>query len=159
MKAIYLVRVATGQVSKLIDMPYYPMASTSTWSPDGKHLAYDVRGESDWILTTSIDGSPTITLTQGTWPAWSPTGNEIAFVRSGKIWLYHLSDKAEEILIDDPVGAGAPAWSPDGRQLLFVSRRDGNEEVYRINRDGSGLVRLTNDPAGDGFPAWRPAPK
>jgi hypothetical protein len=26
-----------------------------------------------------------------------------------------------------------PAWSPDGRKLAFVSRRDGNSEIYVLN--------------------------
>ncbi len=34
--------------------------------------------------------------------------------------------------------------------------RDGNEEVYVMNADGSSPVRLTNDPATDFGPAWSP---
>jgi TolB protein len=26
-----------------------------------------------------------------------------------------------------------PAWSPDGRYIAFVSDRDGNNEIYRID--------------------------
>ena len=26
-----------------------------------------------------------------------------------------------------------PAWSPDGRYIAFVSDRDGNPEIYRID--------------------------
>jgi Tol biopolymer transport system component len=36
-----------------------------------------------------------------------------------------------------------PAWSPNGRQLLFESNREGEDAIYRINFDGTGLVRLT----------------
>jgi Tol biopolymer transport system component len=41
-------------------------------------------------------------------------------------------------------------------QLAFRSHRDGNNEVYLVNEDGSGLVNLTNHPANDGGPAWSP---
>ncbi|MDX1748177.1 MAG: hypothetical protein R3324_19760, partial [Halobacteriales archaeon] len=33
--------------------------------------------------------------------------------------------------------------------LLFTSTRDGNEEIYRMNLDGSGVVNLTDHPADD----------
>jgi Tol biopolymer transport system component len=41
-------------------------------------------------------------------------------------------------------------------RIAFVSSRDGNAEIYAMNADGSGLVRLTNDPATDQSPAWSP---
>ena len=47
-----------------------------------------------------------------------------------------------------------PAWSPDGRKLAFVSRRDGNSEIYVINADGSGQENLTQHPARDSHPSW-----
>jgi Tol biopolymer transport system component len=43
-----------------------------------------------------------------------------------------------------------------GRQIAFMSKRDGNWEVYVVNADGSGLKRLTNKPANEGLPAWSP---
>src|SRR6187431_248232 len=49
-----------------------------------------------------------------------------------------------------------PAWSPDGRKLAFVSRRDGNAEVYVMNADGSGLRNVTGTPSDDLDPAWSP---
>jgi Tol biopolymer transport system component len=42
------------------------------------------------------------------------------------------------------------------RQLAFVSTQDGNSEIYAINLDGTGLVRLTNNAATDVDPAWSP---
>jgi hypothetical protein len=34
--------------------------------------------------------------------------------------------------------------------------RDGNDEVYVINTDGSGPRNLTRNPARDGHPVWQP---
>jgi TolB protein len=50
-----------------------------------------------------------------------------------------------------------PAWSPDGMKLAFMSTRDGNPEIYVVNRDGSGLRRVTNHPNIDATPTWSPA--
>ncbi|NJP05927.1 MAG: hypothetical protein HC837_10040 [Chloroflexaceae bacterium] len=41
-------------------------------------------------------------------------------------------------------------------QILFVSDRDGNQEIYRANADGSGLARLTDNRAADTDPIWSP---
>ena len=42
-----------------------------------------------------------------------------------------------------------PVFSPDGTRIAFMSNRDGNSEIYVMNRDGSGVRRLTNHPAID----------
>jgi Tol biopolymer transport system component len=41
-------------------------------------------------------------------------------------------------------------------RIAFVSARDGNDEIYVINADGTGLTRLTDDPGSDFYPAWSP---
>jgi hypothetical protein len=41
-------------------------------------------------------------------------------------------------------------------KIAFVSDRDGNDEIYVMNPDGSGQTRLTDNPADDGAPAWSP---
>ena len=53
-----------------------------------------------------------------------------------------------------PLDVQTAAWSPDGRKLAFVSRRDGNCEIYVINADGSGQENLTQHPARDSHPSW-----
>lgn len=57
----------------------------------------------------------------------------------------------------------APEWrvqqlltpSATGR-IAFVSDRTGNAEIYTMDPDGTGLVRLTDDLRGDYRPAWSP---
>ena len=41
-------------------------------------------------------------------------------------------------------------------KIVFVSARDGNNEIYTCNTDGSNITRLTNDPDWDGQPVWSP---
>ena len=38
--------------------------------------------------------------------------------------------------------------------ILIETKRDGNWEIYRINADGSDLLRLTQQPAWDSSPVW-----
>ena len=48
------------------------------------------------------------------------------------------------------------AWSPDGTRIAFIADRAGDRQIFVMNADGTGLVRLTDHPAGDGAPAWSP---
>ncbi len=50
----------------------------------------------------------------------------------------------------------APSISPDGQTIAFMSKRDGNWEIYTIDIDGQNPQRLTNDPGNDGLPTWSP---
>ena len=43
-----------------------------------------------------------------------------------------------------------------GSKLAFTTNRDGNPEIYVMNKDGSGLRRMTNNPAIDVSPTWSP---
>ena len=45
--------------------------------------------------------------------------------------------------------------STSGR-IAFVSDRDGDNEIYVMNADGSGLVQLTENDSNDSSPAWSP---
>ena len=51
----------------------------------------------------------------------------------------------------------SPSFSQQGTQMVFVSSRDGNEEIYVWNVDGSGPNRLTNNSGADKDPSWGPA--
>jgi dipeptidyl aminopeptidase/acylaminoacyl peptidase len=41
-------------------------------------------------------------------------------------------------------------------KIAFISDRDGNNEIYVMNPDGSDQTRLTNNNYDDGAPAWSP---
>ena len=47
-----------------------------------------------------------------------------------------------------------PAWSPDGTQIAFGSDRDGQQEIYVMQADGSNPRRLTNAPGDDLYAMW-----
>jgi Tol biopolymer transport system component len=48
-----------------------------------------------------------------------------------------------------------PALKANGK-IAFASELDGNQEIYTMNPDGSGLTRLTFEPEFDHSPAWSP---
>src|SRR5215211_4919077 len=49
-----------------------------------------------------------------------------------------------------------PASAPAGPMIAFTSNRDGNQEIYSMNSDGSNLRNLTNNPASDTEPEISP---
>lgn len=48
------------------------------------------------------------------------------------------------------------AWSPDGRYIIFSAYVDGNKDLYRIDSDGSNLLRMTTNYADDIYADWSP---
>ena len=52
-------------------------------------------------------------------------------------------------LTSDPAGDETePVASPDGRYVVFVSDLSGERRLHRVNRDGTGLERLTSPGSG-----------
>jgi len=62
--------------------------------------------------------------------------------------IWHLTNDAAADL--------DPTWSPDGNRIAFRSQRDGNDEIYVMNADGSCQTNLTDDPENELSPAWSP---
>jgi hypothetical protein len=75
-------------------------------------------------------------------------------------FYYNVEEQITYFGADDghsPI-AYEPAWSPTTEQIAFVSNNSGNDEVWIINRDGSGARQLTVDRNGlwDKHPSWSP---
>ncbi len=77
-----------------------------------------------------------------------------------QVWVMTSDGKERFPITDGTTDDSAPAWSPDGNELLFVSRRDGNREIYRISLDaalaGQPPTNLTRHRADDWTPSWSP---
>lgn len=143
-----------------------PEDKLPTWSPDGRTILFFTRRAGDRaseLYQTQADASFTRTedqryLGEGEYPSWGAT-DQVVFRAKGRtgVGLRLASAGLNDIVtITDRDEDTAPALSSDGQKLVFMSRRDGNWEIYLINADGSDLTRLTDDPAQDGLPTWSP---
>jgi TolB protein len=122
------------------------------------------------IYITDYDGANvkrvTVSKTLNVAPAWSPDAQTLAYTSylPGSFSVYQdiVVSLIYKGLRQTPAHGDPnhqnylPAFSPDGTKIAFTSNRDGNPEIYVMNRDGSGLRRLTNNPAIDVTPTWSP---
>jgi Tol biopolymer transport system component len=170
---IWLVNVDGSGAVKLT-------AGTSpSWTPDGTRLVFsNAHCSSDFYYyyvtcsggvivmdpetrnVTAMSGS-----NGGFSPAWAPTNDAIAFLHccdnSGQASSLFVLTVGEPTATQRPLSGFLPAyhptWSPDGRRIAFSCIvATSNYDLCIIERDGTGLVRLTSDGAADTGPAWSP---
>lgn len=132
-----------------------------TWSPDGQRIIFLSRRSgqraSELFTVSAAGGEPSI-IGNGEYPTWGPDGR-LAFkgwMATGVGLRLSNADLTDIQPLSDHDTDTAPAISPDAARIAFMSRRDGNWNIYVVNRDGSGLIQVTDDPAEDGLPAWSP---
>ena len=77
----------------------------------------------------------------------SPDGQQIVVTPSPRqqedLFLMASDGSAVVQLTNDAFKDRNPKFMPDGRRILFNSHRGGDNDVWSIDRDGSGLRRLT----------------
>ncbi len=138
------------------------------WSPDGRQIVYTANmaeGRYELYLMDADGGTPRRLLKQDfayNWGAsWSPDGRQILFAsnESGLSQIYVVGLDGENPRRLTAEGNNfLPEWSPDGRRIAFTSDRggEGDNEIYVMNADGSGVQQLTNNAIDDAAPSWSP---
>jgi hypothetical protein len=94
-------------------------------------------------------------LTGAANPDWSPDGEFLVFDYLNSIYISRTHEFSYTRLTNF-TSDSRPRFSPDGTKIIFQSSRDGNNEIYVMNPDATGLTRLTNHSASDSAPVWSP---
>src|SRR6266513_1051978 len=125
-------------------------------------IAFHSNRDGDFdIYVMNADGSNVTQVTQNDInefdPIWSPDGKQIAFGRCLDVCdvvVINADGSGERVIFHD----GFPgAWSPDGTRIAFASNRNGGDEVFVMNADGSVITQLTHNDFVRDFPtAWSP---
>ena len=111
----------------VVSPPDTPTATPAAVAPPDTLTATPAASAADFIRAALADPSPTHT------PTPTPTAT--------------------------PTPTHTPTPTPTAARngpIAFASDRDGNWDIYAMNSDGSGLVRLTNNSADDYDPSWSP---
>jgi Tol biopolymer transport system component len=150
----------------------------ASWSPDGRAVTFVAsRGRfleaPRAVFVVDADGADPRRITP--WgdidgAQWSPDGRWIAFSEA------HPDDR--DLFLVQPDGTGLtqitdstdglsssrPVWAPDGSKLVFVRSSTGfprtsmggpfDSDLWMVNADGTGLIRLTHRPAEYYQYAW-----
>ncbi|MEP7355217.1 MAG: hypothetical protein ABI824_18455, partial [Acidobacteriota bacterium] len=143
---------------------------TPSVSPDGKHILFARVERNRDIVSLPLDGSPPVNLLatslQEFAPAWSPVGDQFAYVtrRSGtdELWV-----RSAEGVWDHPVVTAkefpnlqaliSPMYSPDGSRIAYTALLSGGgrRRSLAISPSGGGTPTII----ADGFaPTWFPNP-
>lgn len=179
-RGLYLAGPTAATPRLLFPLRRPNMASNASWAPDRSRLAVSVYSSSPpyedgaQILILDTTGQLVRALASGRQPAWSPTGDWIAYLSvsqrlqadSTRARLTSLRairpDGTDERLVFSPndsavfgaftekTVAGSPSgrivWSRDGRSLAFSRIDNGRLTLWTINLDGTQLRELTAHP-------------
>jgi hypothetical protein len=148
---LWLADAKTGKrITRLVKSTFDPnyaelqlLYSQSSFSPDGKYLAFTALGEGREMLyildvkrrkrIAKID----LPLDGITSPSWSPDGKQLVFSgnRGGVTDLFIVDANGKNVrqLTNDPFGDLQPQWSPDGKTIAFISDRGDDADVANLH--------------------------
>ncbi len=126
------------------------------------------RDGSRQVYVMTADGRNQRSATRGRsikfFPDWVPDGQAILYVSydglQPGLFLTSRSDAVRPGPILRKLLPGLPKYrgrfAPSGEELAMVASVDGSTEIFRVQRDGKQVRRLTNHPAIDIAPSWSP---
>lgn len=170
-------RIGNGPMMRNPDLFLYEVKTGKRWlvsyrtglnsgaefMPDSKSLFVTLsQGKTADIYRMSIDGKSVTQITHGPGlalnvePAVTRDGSKVAFSsdRSDRTMIYTMDKNGGNVVRKTFAGTynSTPTWSPDGKKLAFAGQDKSHDafDIFVMNADGSGLLRLTSAHRPDG---------
>jgi Tol biopolymer transport system component len=141
----------------------FAQPSNLSWSPDSGQVAYaaDVDdGSSIFVATLGRTGATQLTdpALKALYPAWSPTGDVIAFQSDASQTLHVVgANGSGEHRLSSLRGTTLwPDWAPDGSRIATAASNGGSTDIWVVSADGATLQDISNDPTVELSPSWSP---
>src|SRR5512134_3495346 len=135
-------------------MSYAPLAQTK--AQNDKAAADAVKNKGLPLLT---DRTLSFTTSEATWLSLdlSPDGTTIVFEPLGDLYTLPITGGEATRITSGQAYDMQPAFSPDGKRIVFISDRNGSENVWIANSDGT-RPRAVTTTERDSYmsPIWTP---
>jgi hypothetical protein len=124
---------------------------TPRFSPDGKRLAFSLRGggqgENIWVKDLGRDTPTRLSFLgppQNRWPVWTPDGKNIVFQSAnpaapGLYWIRADGSGTAQRLTDGRLVEKPYSFSPDGKRLAFTGNGNGGFDVFTALLEGDPI--------------------
>jgi dipeptidyl aminopeptidase/acylaminoacyl peptidase len=116
----------------------------------------DPDGVKQQIIAVEIRTGRVTTIGEGNSPFFSPSGEQVIYLRDGKLWATQIIGGKERKLFEIRGTVNSPKWSPDGSQLAFVSNR-GDHNFIAVYEPRVNRIRFISPSSDrDVAPRWSP---
>jgi hypothetical protein len=171
---LFLLTLADGNTRQITNLQARNVDGAA-WSPDGTQIAF-AANRAPSVETTAYDiyiydletseiTSASGEIGQNRDPNWSPDGTQLVFSSDRttpgelEIWALTIGRETEAVQLTNAGNSSfSPAFSHDGTLIAFISNREGDNDLYLMNADGSDehVITVGDEDAEDRDPAWSP---
>jgi len=151
-RGIWLVSGEGGTARRVVETTTGRLLGAVSWSPDGQRFVFSDRPKRRpqlWIVEVDGGTPHLVEGVEGHTPAWSPSGDVIAYVAADSS-LRFTTSKGEAVLPEltrQFVGATAMAWSHDGSRLAIVAGNSGGTpELWMLETTARAYHRIATLP-------------
>ncbi|HEX6324845.1 MAG TPA: hypothetical protein VFZ36_14045, partial [Vicinamibacterales bacterium] len=137
-----------------VAMPHAPLAQTPKQNDKAAADAVKAKG-----LPLITDRTLSFTTSEATWMSLdlSPDGQTIVFELLGDLYTLPVTGGEATRITDGQAYDMQPAFSPDGKRIVFISDRNGSENIWIANADGTKPRAVTTTERENYMsPIWAP---